>query len=101
MPTARRAEQGDDASGKPLARTHQQRSYDAFVNLMRRANANLDDVAGAPDASGTVVNVVADARTFGSILADARLAPTENLAGEPIDPFTGLPAGAERDLMPS
>ncbi|MGB7880413.1 MAG: HNH endonuclease signature motif containing protein, partial [Ilumatobacteraceae bacterium] len=96
---ARRAEHGDDAAGKPLARTHQQRSYDAFVNLMRRANAHLDTVDGAPDASGTVVDVVTDARTFGLILADAGLAPTENLTGAPIDPFTGLPAGAERDLL--
>ncbi|MGA7757104.1 MAG: HNH endonuclease signature motif containing protein [Ilumatobacteraceae bacterium] len=96
---ARRAEHGDDAAGKPLARTHRQRSYDAFVNLMRRANAHLDTVDGAPDASGTVVDVVTDARTFGLILADAGLAPTENLTGAPIDPFTGLPAGAERDLL--
>jgi hypothetical protein len=98
---ARRSEHGDDAPGKPLARTHQQRSYDAFVNVMRRANAQLDTVAGAPDASGTVVNVVTDARTWGLILADTGLAPTENLAGEPIDPFTGLPAGGDllRDLL--
>ena len=66
---------------------------------MRRANADLDDVAGAPATSGTVVNVLTDARTWGLILADAGLAPTENLAGEPIDPFTGLPVGAERDLL--
>ena len=62
---------------------------------MRRANAQLDTVDGAPDASGTVVNVVTDARTWGLVLADAGLAPTENLAGEPIDPFTGLPAGGD------
>jgi len=96
---ARRSEHGDDAAGKPLARTHQQRSYDAFVNLMRRANAHLDTVDGAPNAADPVVNVVTDARTWGLILADAGLAPTENLAGEPVDPFTGLPAGAERDLL--
>jgi len=97
----RRGEHGDLAAGKPLARTSRQRSYDAFVDLMRRANAQLDAVDGAPDASGTVVNVVTDARTWGLVLANAGLAPTENLAGEPIDPFTGLPAGGDplRDLL--
>jgi hypothetical protein len=96
---ARRAEHGDDAAGKPLARTHQQRSYDAFVHLMRRANTSLDTVTGAPSAADTVVNVITDARTFGLILADAGLAPAHNLAGEPVDPFTGLPADDARDLL--
>jgi hypothetical protein len=96
---ARRAEHGDDAPGKPLARTSKQRNYDAFVHLMRRANASLDSVAGAPSAPDQVVNVVTDARTWGLILADAGLAPTGNLAGDAIDPFTGLPADASHDLL--
>jgi len=96
---ARRAEYGDDATDQPLPRNHGQRSYDAFVDMMRRANAHLDTDTDAPDASGTVVNVITDVRTWGLVLADAGLAPTENLAGEPIDPFTGLPAGTHRDLL--
>lgn len=96
---ARRAEHGDDAPGKPLARTHTQRNYDAFVHLMRRANSGLDSVAGAPTAPDPVVNVVSDARTWALILADAGLTPTGNLAGEPIDPFNGLPADVNHDLL--
>jgi hypothetical protein len=95
----RRAEHGDDAAGQPLARTHQQRSYDAFVELVRRANADLDTVPGAPKSPDPLVNVVVDSRTWSLVLADAGLAPGHDLAGEPIDPFTGLPAGIERDLL--
>ncbi len=96
---ARRAEYGDDASGKPFARTHQQRSYDAFVDMMRRANASLDTVAGAPSAPDPLVNLVVDHRTWAMVLADAGLAPTSTFSGDPIDPFTGLPVHATGDLL--
>ena len=95
----RRAEHGDDASGKPLARTHQQRSYDAFVDIMRRANAQLATDAEAPSAPNLLVNVLCDQRTWALVLADAGLAPTTSLAGDPIDPFTGLPAHTTGDLL--
>jgi hypothetical protein len=96
---ARRAEHGDDAAGKPLARTSAQRSYDAFVHLMRAANAHLDTETGAPSGADTVVNLLVDARTMGLVLADAGLAPSRNLADDPIDPFTGLPADGTRTLL--
>ena len=95
----RRAEHGDDASGKPLARTHQQRSYDAFVDIMRRADASLDTAADAPAAPSRVVNLVVDRRTFAMVLADAGLAPTSTFFGDPIDPFTGMPAHTTGDLL--
>lgn len=95
----RRAQHGDAAPGRPLARTQQQRNYDAFVAIMRRANASLDTVPGAPQAPGPLVNVVIDARTWSLVLGDAGLAPGRNLAGQPIDPFTGLPADDEHDLL--
>lgn len=96
---ARRAEHGDDASGKPLARTHQQRSYDAFVDMMRRANANLDTTADAPRATDPLVNLVVDHHTWAMMLADAGLAPTSSLTGDPIDPFTGLAVRTTGDLL--
>ena len=95
----RRDEHGDDAAGKPLARTHTQRSYDAFVELMRRANTSLDSVADAPRAPDPLVNVVVDHRTWGLVLAAADLTPTADLWGEPVDPFTGLPATTSGDLL--
>jgi hypothetical protein len=95
----RGAEHGDDVAGHPFPRTHQQRSYDAFVHLMRRANASLDAVPGAPQAPGPLVNVVVDARTWSLVLADAGLAPNHNLMSEPIDPFTGLPADGVGDFL--
>ncbi|HUV17679.1 MAG TPA: HNH endonuclease [Ilumatobacteraceae bacterium] len=96
---ARRAEHGDDASGKPLARTHGQRSYDAFVDMLRRANAHLDTDANAPAAPNPLVNLLCDQRTWAMVLADAGLAPTTTLSGDPIDPFTGMPAHATGDLL--
>jgi hypothetical protein len=95
----RRAEHGDDASGKPLARTAQQRSYDAFVDIMRRANAHLDTATDAPAAANPLVNILCDQRTMALVLADAGLAPTTSLSGDPIDPFTGLPAHHTADLL--
>jgi hypothetical protein len=96
---ARRAEHGDDASGKPLARTQPQRSYDAFVDMLRRAHAHLDADADAPAAPNPLVNLVVDHRTMGLVLADAGLAPTTSLSGHPIEPFTGLPAHTTGDLL--
>jgi hypothetical protein len=96
---ARRAEHGDDASGKPLARTHQQRSYDAFVDMLRRANAHLDADADAPAAHATLTNIVVDQRTMALVLVDAGLAPTTTLTGDPIDPFTGMAAHTTGDLL--
>jgi hypothetical protein len=96
---ARRAEHGDDASGMPLPRTGSQRSYDAFVEMLRRANAHLDADASAPGAPNPLVNILCDQRTWAMVLADAGLAPTTNLSGDPIDPFTGLPAHTTGDLL--
>ncbi len=96
---ARRAEHGDDASGKPLARTHQQRSYDAFVDMIRRANAHLDTDTDAPAAPNASVNILCDQRTWALVLADAGLAPTTTFSGDPIDPFTGLRAHTTGDLL--
>ena len=96
---ARRAEHHDDASGKPLARTHQQRSYDAFVDMMRRANAQLDTDDNAPSAPSPLINILCDQRTLAMVLAGAGLAPTSSLTGDPIDPFTGLPAHTTGDLL--
>jgi hypothetical protein len=96
---ARRAEHGDDASGQPLARTSRQRSYDAFVHMIRRADIGLDSHAGAPAAPSPLVNLLCDQRTMSLVLADSGLAPATSLRGDPIDPFTGLPAHATGDLL--
>ena len=96
---ARRAEHGHDASGKPLARTGAQRSYDAFADMLRRAAAHLDTDTNAPAAPNPLVNLVVDHRTMALVLADAGLAPTTNLSGDPIDPFTGLATDATGDLL--
>jgi hypothetical protein len=86
---ARRAEHGDRAEDHPLPRTAAQRSYDAFVAIMRGALANHQAGRPAPGVE-PVVNILADHRTWGHLLANAGLAPDSNLAGEHIDPFTGL-----------
>ena len=86
---ARRAEHGDHADEHPLPRTAAQRSYDAFVAIMRGALANHQ--AGRPAAATEpLVNILTDHRTWGRLLADAGLAPDSTLAGEQVDPFTGL-----------
>jgi len=86
---ARRAEHGDQAEDHPLPRTAAQRSYDAFVAIMRGALANHQAGRAAPSVE-PIVNILADHRTWAAILAEAGLAPDSNLAGEHIDPFTGL-----------
>ncbi len=97
---ARRAEHGDRADEHQLPRTPAQRSYDAFVAVMRGALANHE--AGRPAlAIEPLVTILMDHRTFGHVLADAGLAPDSNLAGERIDPFTGLtsPSDLLAELM--
>lgn len=86
--TARRADHGDDADQHPLPRTAAQRSYDAFVAIMRHALAN--HAAGRPTAATEpLVTIVVDHHTWSGLLADAGLAPDSTIAGEPVDPFTG------------
>jgi hypothetical protein len=89
---ARRDQYGDDAELHQLPRTPAQRGYDALVAIMRHAAANLD--AGRPPRTADwLVNVLIDHRTFAAMLTAAGLAPdATSLAGEPIDPFTGLPS---------
>src|SRR6056297_2719840 len=93
---ARRAEHGDAADEYPLPRTPAQRSYDAFVQIMRGAVANHE--AGRPaHAPDPLVTILVDHRTWGHLLAEAGLAPDATLAGEEVDPFTGV--ASPRDLL--
>lgn len=95
---ARRAEHGDLADGFALARTDAQRRFDALVNIFRTASTAADNgVVGVPAA--TVVNIVADAATWGRLLVVAGLASSSDLDGNPIDPFTGLPVDNLDDLL--
>jgi hypothetical protein len=86
---ARHAEYGDRADENPLPRTAAQRSYDAFVAIMRGALANHQAGRPAP-ATEPLVNILTDHRTWAAILASAGLAPEATLAGEQVDPFTGV-----------
>ena len=86
---ARRAEHGDRADDHPLPRTTTQRGYDAFVAIMRGALANHEAGRPAP-ATEPLVNILTDHRTWGRLLAERGLAPDTTLAGEQVDPFTGL-----------
>ena len=89
---ARRDTYGDDAELHVLPRTPSQRGYDALVAIMRHATANLD-AGRQPRTADWLVNVLVDHRTFGSVLAAAGLTPdATSLAGEALDPFTGLPS---------
>jgi hypothetical protein len=86
---ARREEHGEDAGAHPLARTDRQRRFDAVVNIFRTASTAADaGIIGI--AAATVVNIVADADTWGRLLVAADLAAAADLDGNPIDPFTGL-----------
>ena len=89
--TARRAQHGDRADDHQLPRTPAQRSYDAFVAIMRNALANRQ-AGRSPKSAEIVTNLLVDHRTWGHVLATAGLAPDTTLAGEAIDPFTGLAA---------
>lgn len=97
---ARRAEHGDHADEHPLSRTAAQRSYDAFVAMVRGAMANHEAGRPAP-AAEPLVTILVDHRTWARVLADAGLAPDATLAGEAVDPFTGVasPADLLADLM--
>jgi hypothetical protein len=97
---ARRAEHGDHADAHPLPRTAAQRSYDAFVAILRGALANHHAGRAAP-AVEPIVNILTDHHTWGGVLADAGLAPQTTLAGEAVDPFTGVasPADLLADLL--
>jgi hypothetical protein len=86
---ARRAEYGDRADDHALPRTPAQRGYDAFVAIVRGALANHQAGRAAPGVE-PVVNILTDHCTWGAVLAEAGLAPDSNLAGEKVDPFTGL-----------
>ena len=92
---ARRLEHGDDADGKPLARTDRQRRFDALVAVFRSA-ATADRV-GSP--AEPVVNVVIDAGTWGRMLIAAGLSTSTDLDGRPIDPFTGLATDDSDELL--
>ncbi len=82
---ARRRTHGDDALDVPLARTSKQRRHDALVAIFRTAaHATESGTAAEP-----VVNIVVDADTWGRMLVDGGLAPSCDLAGMPVDPFTG------------
>lgn len=79
---ARRDLHGDDADDHELARTSQQRSHDAIIEIFRRAA--ICDVEGRP--LEMVVNVVSDARTFVRMLHAAGLASE----GSPVGSFARL-----------
>lgn len=83
---ARRAEHGDDAEHHELPRTVRQRRFDALATIFRSA-AHTDGIGSVTDP---LVNIEIDARSFGRILLDAGLSTSTDLAGQPIDPFTGL-----------
>jgi hypothetical protein len=88
----------DDGSGESgdLPRTAGQRSYDAIVEIFRRAARS--DVPGR--AVEPVVNIVIDAHTFARMQAASGLAPAGG-DGWYVDPFTGLsePAGLIDDML--
>ena len=83
---ARRAEFGAEADQHPLGRTVEQRRFDALVAIFRLAAA----AAEIGSTADPLVNIVVDCETWARILVGAGLAPTTDLGGWPIDPFTGL-----------
>jgi hypothetical protein len=77
---------GDDAEFHDLPRTLGQRRHDAIVAIFRAAVAS-----GAPgEAAALVLNIVCDADTWAVISHEAGLATDTNLAGQAVDPFTGI-----------
>ena len=83
---ARRAKHGDDAEFYDLARTDRQRRFDALQAIFRAAAAS----DGSTVAAQLVLNIVVDDSTFAQVTNEAGLATDVDLAGEPVDPFTGL-----------
>ncbi len=95
---ARRLEHGDDADAFPLPRTEPQRRFDALVAIFRAATAaRAAGITGAPPK--LVVNIVIDAHTWGRLLVAAGLAANNDLDGNPLDPFTGLPVSDLDQLL--
>ena len=92
---ARRAEHGDLADNFALARTDAQRRFDALTAIFRAADNATEP--GAPAA--TVVNVVVDADTWGRMLHHNDLSTADDLNGEPVDPFTGLPVTDTESML--
>ncbi len=78
-------------------RSGPQRRFDALIAMARAADAHDGDVTG----SSPLVSVLVDQRTMSWVIAHSGLGAASNLAGEAIDPFTGLPmaAGALDDLL--
>ena len=74
-----------------LRRTTSQRRHDALVAIFRAAAVSNGEGA----AADLVLNIVVDADTFAATMLDAGLATDINLAGERVDPFTGLVAPAD------
>lgn len=83
---ARAERHGDNADFHDLARTDRQRRFDAQLAIHRAAAA----ADGSTLAARLVLNIVVDAKTYASIAHAAGLASDTDLAGEAVDPFTGL-----------
>lgn len=90
---ARRDLWGDDAELHELRRSPAQRRHDAIVAIFRAALAS--EASG--QAAALVLNIVCDATTWAEISHEAGLATDTNLAGESVDPFTGL--ARPKDLL--
>lgn len=88
---ARAERHGDNAEFHDLARTARQRRFDALLAIFRAAAAS----DGSAIAAGLVLNIVVDAKTFARVAHAAGLATDTNLAGEVVDPFTGLTRPAD------
>ena len=89
---------GDDADGFTLARSDRQRRFDALAAIFRTASAaQAAGVAGTP--AEFVVNIVADAATWGRMLLAAGLTVANDLDANPIDPFTGLSVDDANDVI--
>ena len=66
---ARRTEHGNQADAHPLARTGQQRRFDALIEIFRRANnTTTPGVAAQP-----LVNIIIDVDTWNQLLANNNL----------------------------
>ncbi|MEP6295895.1 MAG: DUF222 domain-containing protein [Ilumatobacter sp.] len=88
---ARAERHGVNAEFHDLARTARQRRFDALMAMFRAAAAS----DGSARAARLVLNIVVDAKTFAKVSHAAGLATDTNLAGEPVDPFTGLTRPAD------
>ncbi len=77
---------GDDAHLHELQRTPGQRRHDAIVAIFRAAVTSGE----SGEAAALVLNIVCDAVTWAEISHEAGLATETNLAGQRVDPFTGL-----------